>query len=80
VKPSPLRRIRSAYGLRVVQIAAAAGVSIDTVRRIDRLDVATLQLASLVKVAHALGVAPTELVPGLAHQPGGCGLITARQA
>ena len=69
MKPSPLKRIRSAYGLRVVDIASAAGVSIDTVRRIDRLDVATLQLDSLVKVARALGLAPTNLVPGLTRRP-----------
>jgi transcriptional regulator with XRE-family HTH domain len=66
---SPLRRIRLAYGLRVVDIAAASGVSIDTVRRIDRLDVVTLRLGSLVKVAQAVGVAPTDLVPGLLRKP-----------
>jgi transcriptional regulator with XRE-family HTH domain len=77
MKPSPLRRIRSAYGFRVVEIAAAAGVSVDTVRRIDRLDVATLQLGSLVKVAQALGVAPTDLAPGLARQPARRGLTVS---
>jgi transcriptional regulator with XRE-family HTH domain len=78
MKPSPLRRIRVAYELRVVEIAAAAGVSVDTVRRIDRLDVATLQLASLVKVAHAVGLAPTELVPGLSHRPSNGRLVAHR--
>ena len=67
---TPLQRIRHAYGIRVVEIAAASGLSIDTVRRIDRLDVTTLQLGSLVRVARAIGVAPTELVPGLARRPG----------
>ena len=76
---SPLRRIRGAYGLRVVEIAAAAGVSVDTVRRIDRLDVVTLKLGSLVKVAHAVGVAPAELVPGLAPRPATGGLIAQRE-
>ena len=79
MKPGPLRRIRAAYGLRVVEIAAAAGVSVDTVRRIDRLDVATLQLGSLVKVAHAIGLPPTELVPGLARRPAAGGLAEARR-
>ncbi len=73
-----LQRIRHAYGLRVVDIAAAAGVSIDTVRRIDRTDVAALQLRSLVKVAQALGLIPTDLVPRLARPASGGGLI-ARQ-
>ncbi len=80
MKASPLRRLRSAQGLRVVEIAAFAGVSVDTVRRIDRLDVVTLQLGSLVKVAHAVGVAPTELVPGLAARPRRPGLIHSRGA
>jgi transcriptional regulator with XRE-family HTH domain len=77
---SPLRRIRAAYGLRVVEIAAAAGVSVDTVRRIDRLDVGTLKLGSLVKVAHVVGVAPTALAPRLAAQPRRPGLIARRSA
>jgi hypothetical protein len=63
----------------VVEIAAAAGVSIDTVRRIDRLDVETLWLASLVKVAHAVGVTPVDLVPGLARMAGGGGLVAQRE-
>ena len=41
MRASPLRRIRSAHGLRVVEIAAFAGVCVDTVRRIDRLEVVT---------------------------------------
>jgi transcriptional regulator with XRE-family HTH domain len=79
MRASPLKRIRHAYGLRVVEIAAAAGVSIDTVRRIDRLDVATLQLISLVKVARALGVAPDDLVPRLARPASQGGLIARRE-
>ncbi|MBW1687119.1 MAG: hypothetical protein JRS35_18875 [Deltaproteobacteria bacterium] len=53
---------------------------IDTVRHIDRLDVATLQLGSLVKVARAVGVSPAELVPGLAARPLRPGLIDRRSA
>ncbi len=79
MRASPLRRLRSAQGLRVVEIAAFAGVSVDTVRRIDRLEVVTLHLGSLVKVAHAVGVAPTELVPGLARRPASGGLIAQRE-
>ncbi len=79
MRASPLRRLRSAQGLRVVEIAAFAGVSVDTVRRIDRLEVVTLHLGSLVKVAHAVGVAPTDLVPGLARRPGSRGLMARRE-
>ena len=56
------------YGQRVVDVAEAAGVWVDTLRRIDRMDVATLHLRSLVKVAHAVGVTPVELVPGLGRR------------
>jgi transcriptional regulator with XRE-family HTH domain len=66
---SPLKRLRETHGWRVVDVAAAAGVCLETVRRIERLEVATLHLGSLVRVAHAVGVAPTELVPGLAVPP-----------
>ena len=69
VSESPLRRFRRAHGLRVVDIAAAARASIDTVRRIDRLDVVTLRLGSLVKVSQAVGVPPAVLVPGLKWKP-----------
>ena len=61
-----------------MDIAAAAGVCVDTVRRIDRLDVVTLQLGSLVKVAHAVGVAPTDLALGLSVPGHLRGLIDAR--
>jgi len=88
--PDELRRSRSRsdepatiwmpaiYGLRVVDIAAGASVRVDTVRRIDRLDVENLRLASSVRVAHAVGVAPTEQVPGLARRPPRGGLPSAR--
>ncbi len=63
------------YCQRVVDIAAAAGVSIDTVRRIDRLDVLGLKIDSLIRVARAVGIVPTDLVPGLASRPRRPGLI-----
>jgi len=52
---------------------------IATVRHIDRLDVVTLKLGSLVKVARAVGVAPAEPVPGLARRPATGGLIARRE-
>jgi len=79
MRDTPLRRIRHAYGIRVVEIAAASGLSIDTVRRIDRGDVMTLQVQSLLRVARALGSAPHELVPELAQTPSHGGLIAQRE-
>ena len=78
MRDTPLRRIRHAYGIRVVEIAAASGLSIDTVRRIDRGDVMTLQVQSLLRVANALGVPAAELVSGLARTPHRRGLIQTR--
>jgi transcriptional regulator with XRE-family HTH domain len=63
---SPLERIRQSRGLSQVQVAALAGVSVQTVHRIEGTGLAGLQLGTLIRVADALGVAPVELVPGLA--------------
>lgn len=69
---SPLYRLLDARGLRVVQVAATAGVAVETVHRVGRLDkLEGLKLGSLVKIANALGVAPSDLVPGLASRPRG---------
>ncbi len=66
---SVLREIRDARDLSQLEVAAAAGVSLATVRRIEKGNVGTLYLRTLVQVAHALGVAPAELVPGLGRGP-----------
>ncbi len=66
---TPLARLRTAHGWSLVEVAAAAGCTLRTARRVERLDVAGLKLATLVRVAHAVGVAPATLVPGLAADP-----------
>ena len=66
---SVLREIRDARDLSQLEVAAAAGVSLATVRRIEKGNVGTLYLRTLVQVAHSLGVAATELVPGLGRGP-----------
>ncbi len=65
----PLRAIRQARGLRAVDEASAAGVSMGTVWKIEQGKVAGLSLRMLVQVAWAVGVAPAELVPALAARP-----------
>jgi hypothetical protein len=56
-------------------VAVAAGVDVGVVRRLERLEVSWLPLGSLVRVAHACGLAATGLVPGLAREPGGAAPI-----
>ncbi len=76
VKP-PLAQILAAYGLRRIELAAAAQVDLKVSHRIARGDFAGLKLGTLSRVAVALGVPPTDLVPALAAKPRG-GLIHAR--
>ena len=78
-KPAPYLAIRAARGLRRVDVASASGVSLETLRKLERGEYGTLRLSTLVKVAVALGVAPAELVPGLAVRPQGKSL-TARSS
>jgi transcriptional regulator with XRE-family HTH domain len=66
---SVLREIRHARDLSQLEVAAIAGVSLATVRRIEKGQIDTLYLRTLVQVAHALGVAPSDLVPGLDCAP-----------
>ena len=74
---APLGAILSAYGLRRVDLASAAGVDLKVVHRIARGDFAGLKLGTLARVAVALGVPPTDLVPALTNEPRS-GLIHAR--
>jgi hypothetical protein len=60
--------VRKALRAPVGVVAAAAGVAPETVRKIERLDVETLTIGSLVRVAHSLGLSPADLVPGLSSR------------
>ena len=66
---SPLKAIRDARGLRRIDVASAAGVAPSVVAKLETGDYASLRLGGVMKVAVALGVAPAELVPGLAARP-----------
>ena len=76
---APLVRILQTYGIRRVELAAAAGINEKTVARLCRGDYASMKVGTLARVAVALGVAPAELVPGLAVRPAGGGLIGRRR-
>ncbi len=62
VRAGPLREIRATRGLTQLQVAVMAGVTPHTVTKIEAGDVSTLYLRSLVAVAHALGLAPSEIL------------------
>ncbi len=57
-----LARIRKARNLSQEELAAAAGVAVDTVARIERGERQTTRTATLNKLAAALGVAPSTLL------------------
>ena len=70
--PSPLLRLMAAAHLRRVDVASRAGVSMRVVAvlaRNDPVEVLTLGLDRVARVAIALGCAPAELVPILARRP-----------
>jgi DNA-binding Xre family transcriptional regulator len=74
---SPLRRFLAAGSIRTVELAAAAGCGIDTLRRVAHGDCAGMRIDTLLRISAALGVAPAELVPALATRPKG-GLLKGR--
>lgn len=57
-----LARIRKARNLSQEELAAAAGVAVDTVARIERGERQTTRTATLNKLATALGVEPSKLL------------------
>lgn len=57
-----LARIRKARNLSQEELAAAAGVAVDTVARIERGERQTTRTATLNKLAMALGVEPSTLL------------------
>ena len=66
---TPLARVLLAKGWTHLQVAAAAGVSTDSIRNLVRLNVAGMRLGTLVRVAQAVGLSCADLVPGLAAPP-----------
>jgi transcriptional regulator with XRE-family HTH domain len=65
-----LRELRVRSGLTMVQLAARSGVSLGTLRKLESGNkLATTRLETLVAVAHALGLAPTHLIPALRAAP-----------
>lgn len=76
--PTPLRRLRVAHGLSLQRIAGRAACSLESVRQLDRGPFGGVKLRTLIRVAHAVGVPATALVPGLAARPTSPGLVALR--
>jgi len=63
---SPFKRIRRARGLTMDQVKVYAGVGIEILRKIDRLEadkLGTIKLRSIMRVAMVLECSPADLVP-----------------
>ncbi len=72
---TPLAELLQTYSIRRVELAGVAGVSLETLSCLTRGQYSTLRLGLVVRVAHALGVAPADLVPGFDRQPPKPGLV-----
>lgn len=77
-----LARIRKARNLSQEELAAAAGVAVDTVARIERGERQTTRTATLNKLAAALAVEPSTLLGILPppHEPARANLTDLRKA
>jgi transcriptional regulator with XRE-family HTH domain len=65
-----LRELRVRSGLSQVQLAARSGLSLGTLRKLESGNkLATTRLGTLVAVARALGLAPTDVIPALRAAP-----------
>ncbi len=64
-----LRAIRQSNGWSQIDVAAAAGTTPRTVSRIERCEIARMEIGTLVRVAEACGLSIVDLVPALAARP-----------
>ena len=65
--PAPLTHILQAYGITRIQLAAAAGADLKTIARLCRGDCLSMKIGTVCRVASALGVSASDLVPQLAR-------------
>jgi transcriptional regulator with XRE-family HTH domain len=77
-----LARIRKARNLSQEELAASAGVAVDTVARIERGERQTTRTATLNNLARGLGVEPSTLLGILPppHEPAGADMVDLRRA
>ena len=65
--------------MRQLDVAAVAGVCMETVRKIERGEVGLMAIQTLVQVARALDVAAVDLVPALGVRSRGERLIPLKE-
>ena len=64
-----IKKMRLALQVSQPELSVAAGVSLASVQRLDRGDVASCTVAVVCRIAWALGVSTAEMVPGLGAPP-----------
>jgi transcriptional regulator with XRE-family HTH domain len=65
-----LRHLRGLHGLSQEQLAAHAGISLTTMRRLERQPASPCRCRTLARLAAALGEEPARLIPGRLDRPG----------
>jgi len=66
---APLRRLRLARGLSQLQVAAGAGISLKTLQKIERGDIARVRLRTFLALAGVLDCRAVDLVPAFLAVP-----------
>ena len=56
-------------GISQLQVAARAGVSVETVRRLESDTLVRVRFGTLVRIAHSWGVSVVDLVPAAGAAP-----------
>ena len=62
-------RYRIDAGLTQNELSVAAGVNLQGIMKIERGEIQRMHLETIIRVALALNVAPSELIPALAYKP-----------
>jgi transcriptional regulator with XRE-family HTH domain len=66
------RAFRARSGLTQVVLALYSDCALETLRKLERGDVEGMRVETVIRIAAALGVPPSDLVPAL-------GIVTARE-
>ncbi len=69
---SPLRRIMLARGVNMRELAVYSGCGYETIRKIckmDKTNIGSVSLRSLLKIAVCLEIAPVDIIPFLGITP-----------
>jgi len=59
-----VKRIRMEKGLTQAEVAERAGISVSTLRRVEKGSSIRVRMRTLISVAEGLGVMPSEVVKG----------------